>query len=143
LRRTYLLTPVRQIARARAPWLLVLAVSAILTVQVLELYEATLAEVIALALFIPLLTGTGGNAGAQAATTLTRALAMNELGTRDIGRVALKEVRTGFTLGLVMGWLGFVIASLFYDLPYGAVMGLTPLVWRTIACTVSGLMTII
>ncbi|WP_277051374.1 magnesium transporter [Ruania albidiflava] len=143
LRRTYLLTPVRQIARARAPWLLILAISAILTVQVLELYEATLAEVIALALFIPLLTGTGGNAGAQAATTLTRALAMNELGTRDIGRVAFKEVRTGFTLGLVLGSLGFLIAALVYELPIGIVIGLTLLAVCTIAATVGGLMPII
>lgn len=143
LRRTYLLTPVRRIARARAPWLLVLALSAVLTVQVLELFEATLAEVIALALFIPLLTGTGGNAGAQAATTLTRALAMDEVGTRDIGRVAFKEVRTGFSLGLVLGALGFVVASLVYDLSIGTVIGLTLLAVCTMAATVGGLMPII
>lgn len=143
LRRTYLLTPTRKIARARAPWLLVLAVSAILTVQVLELFEATLAEVIALALFIPLLTGTGGNAGAQAATTLTRALAMNEVGTRDIGRVAFKEVRAGLSLGLILGTLGFAIASLVYGVPIGMVIGLTLLAVCTMAATVGGLMPII
>ena len=98
---------------------------------------------IALALFIPLLTGTGGNAGAQAATTLTRALAMNELGTRDIGRVAFKEVRTGFTLGLVLGSLGFLIAALVYELPIGIVIGLTLLAVCTMAATVGGLMPII
>src|SRR5699024_1771407 len=107
LRRTYLLTPVRAIAKARAPWLLVLAVSAILTVQVLAMFESTLAQVTALMMFVPLLTGTGGNAGSQAATTLTRALAMNDVGPKDVGRVAFKEVRTGFMRGLGRGRLGF------------------------------------
>ncbi|WP_147916364.1 magnesium transporter [Ruania zhangjianzhongii] len=143
LRRTYLLTPVRAITKARIAWLLVLAVSAILTVQVLELFEATLAEKVALALFIPLLTGTGGNTGAQAATTVTRALAMNELSTRDAGRVALKELRTGFALGLTLGALGFAVASLAYEVPIGAVIGLTLLAVCTMSATVGGLMPII
>ncbi|HIZ35206.1 MAG TPA: magnesium transporter [Candidatus Ruania gallistercoris] len=143
LRRTYLLTPVRSITKARIAWLLILAVSAILTVQVLELFEATLAQKVALALFIPLLTGTGGNTGAQAATTVTRALAMNELGTRDAGRVALKELRTGFALGLTLGSLGFAVASLAYEVPIGAVIGLTLLAVCTMSATVGGLMPII
>src|SRR5699024_11478961 len=67
LRRTYLLTPVRAIAKARAPWLLVLSVSAILTVQVLAMFESTLAQVTAAMVFVPLLTRTGGGVGAQAA----------------------------------------------------------------------------
>lgn len=143
LRRTYLLTPVRSITKARIAWLLVLAVSAILTVQVLELFEATLAEKVALALFIPLLTGTGGNTGAQAATTVTRALAMNELGTRDAGRVALKELRTGCALGLTLGALGFAVASLAYEVPIGLVIGLTLLAVCTMSATVGGLMPIV
>ena len=143
LRRTYLLTPVRSITKARIAWLLILAVSAILTVQVLELFEATLAQKVALALFIPLLTGTGGNTGAQAATTVTRALAMNELGTRDAGRVALKELRTGMALGLTLGTLGFAVASLAYEVPIGLVIGLTLLAVCTMSATVGGLMPIV
>lgn len=72
LRRPYLLTPVRRIARARVVWLFVLGISAVLTVQVLEIFEATLERQVTLALFIPLLTGIGGNTGSQAATTVTR-----------------------------------------------------------------------
>src|SRR5699024_5035616 len=136
LRRPYLLTPVLQIARARGPWLLILAVSAILTVQVLNVYEATLAEMTALALFIPLLTGTGGNTGSQAATTLTRAIAMNEVGNRDIGKVAFKEVRTGFSLGLLLGSLGFAIATLVFSLDIGLVIGLTLLAICTMSAVV-------
>ncbi|WP_220085759.1 magnesium transporter, partial [Burkholderia multivorans] len=62
----------------------------------------TLAEVVALALFIPLLTGIGGNTGSQAATTVTRALAMDEVGLRDWFRVAGKEFSTGLLLGLLL-----------------------------------------
>lgn len=65
-----------RVVRSRIVWLVVLAVSAILTVQVLDVFENRLNEVVVLALFIPLLTGTGGNTGNQAATTVTRALAL-------------------------------------------------------------------
>src|SRR5699024_10933018 len=88
LRRPYLLTPVLAITRSRILWLLVLWISAILTVNVLELFEATLEQRVALALFIPLLTGIGGNTGSQAATTVTRALATGEVQAKDFSKVA-------------------------------------------------------
>src|SRR5690606_8984416 len=61
LGRPYLSTPVVKIVRSRIVWLLVLAVGATLTVQVLSVFEATLAQMTVLALFVPLLIGTGGN----------------------------------------------------------------------------------
>lgn len=140
LRRTYLLSSPFSLTKSRIVWLLVLAVSAILTVQVLGIFEDSLAEVTTLALFIPLLTGTGGNTGSQAATTVTRALAMNELSTRDIAKVALKEMRTGAMLGLVLGSLGFVLASAVFGMQLGAVIGLTLLAIAIMAATVGGLM---
>ncbi|QGH70148.1 magnesium transporter [Pseudactinotalea sp. HY158] len=143
LRRTYLLTPILSITKARGPWLLVLAISAILTVQVLHIYEAPLEELTTLALFIPLLTGTGGNTGSQAATTLTRAIAMNEIGNRDVGRVAFKELRTGFSLGIALGTLGFVIATLVFGIDIGTVIGLTLLAICTMSAVVGGVMPII
>src|SRR5699024_676318 len=87
LPRSYLSTPVLRVVRSRIVWLLVLAISAILTVQVLEVFEDRLDQVVILALFIPLLTGTGGNTGNQAATTVTRALAVGEVRVRDLPRV--------------------------------------------------------
>lgn len=57
-------------------WLLVLAIGATLTVQVLKSFEATLSQMVVLSVFIPLLIGTGGNTGNQAATMVTRALAL-------------------------------------------------------------------
>ncbi|MGW0036630.1 magnesium transporter [Gordonia sp. NPDC003376] len=143
LREPYLLASVLSITRARIVWLFVLAISAILTVNVLEIFEGTLEQKVALALFIPLLTGIGGNTGSQAATTVTRALATGEAAPRDVLRVAGKEVRVGLTLGAILGIVGFTVASLAYELEIGAVIGLTILSICTMAATVGGMMPLI
>jgi len=140
LRRPYLSTPVRAIVRSRVVWLLVLAVGATLTIRVLEAFEATISQMVVLSVFIPLLIGTGGNTGNQAATTLTRALALGDVALRDIGRVLAREARTGLSLGLILGTAGFVLATLFYGPPVGAVIGLTLLAICTLAATVGGAM---
>lgn len=140
LGRPYLTTPVLRIVRSRVVWLLVLAVSALLTVGVLDVFEATLEQVVTLALFIPLLTGTAGNTGAQAATTVTRALAMGEVSTRDVLSVAGREVRVGMVLGGLLGVLGFALASIVFGAPLGLVIGLTLFGICTLAATVGGVM---
>ncbi|MDN3494380.1 magnesium transporter [Planococcus sp. APC 4015] len=143
LRRPYLTTPVLGIVRSRVVWLLVLAVSALLTVGVLDIFEATLEQVVTLALFIPLLTGTAGNTGAQAATTVTRALAMGEVTRRDVLAVAWREVRVGALLGGLLGVLGFGIAGVVFGPPLGLVIGLTLFGVCTLAATVGGVMPIL
>ena len=129
--------------RSRVVWLLVLAVGATLTVQVLEVFEETLAEVVTLALFIPLLIGTGGNTGNQAATTVTRALALGDVRPQDLGKVLFREFRVGLSLGVVLGGLAFTIVSLIYGVDIGTVIGLTFLALCTMAATVGGVMPLI
>jgi len=143
LRRPYLATPVRALVRARVVWLLVLAVGATLTVQVLEVFEATISQMVVLSVFIPLLIGTGGNTGNQAATTITRALALDDVRPRDVGRVLVREAQTGAALGLSLGSVGFVLASLAYSVPVGTVIGLTLLTICTLAATVGGVMPLV
>ncbi|MHA3684713.1 magnesium transporter [Leucobacter sp. HY1910] len=138
LRRPYLSTPVFTLVKSRVVWLLVLAVGATLTVQVLEVFEATLEQVTVLALFVPLLIGTGGNTGNQAATTVTRALALGDVRPKDLVRVLTRELRTGASLGLLLGSLGFAIAGLVYSPEIGAVIGLTLLAVCTVAAAVGG-----
>lgn len=140
LRRPYLATPVRAIVKARVVWLLVLAVGATLTVQVIGAFEATLEQQVVLSLFIPLLIGTGGNTGNQAATTLTRALALGDVKPRDALKVLAREVRVGAFLGLLLGTLGFTIATLAFTLDIGLVIGLTLLGVCTMAASIGGLM---
>ncbi len=143
LRRPYLSTPVRSIVRSRVVWLLVLAVGATLTVQVLGAFEATLDRMVVLSLFIPLLIGTGGNTGNQAATTVTRALALGDVRPRDLTKVLAREVRVGFLLGLLLGSVGFAAASLAFDVRIGGVIGLTLLAVCTMAASVGGVMPLV
>lgn len=143
LKQPYLSTPVLNLVRSRIVWLLVLAVSAILTVQVLGIFEDTLAEVTVLSLFIPLLTGTGGNTGNQAATTVTRALALHDVSKRDIVKVMWREFRVGATLGAVLGVLGLGIAWAVFGQDIGIVIGSTLFCVCAMSATVGGMMPIV
>jgi len=140
LRQPYLTTSIATLVRSRVVWLLVLAIGAALTVRVLDAFEATLAEVVTLALFVPLLIGTGGNTGNQAATTVTRALALQDVTPRDIAKVMGREFRVGLSLGLILGAVGFLITSVIFDRSIGMVIGLTLLSVCTMAATVGGAM---
>lgn len=143
LRRPYLATPIGAVVRSRVVWLLVLAVGATLTVQVLAAFEATLAQVTTLALFVPLLIGTGGNTGNQAATTVTRAIALDDVRPRDLWRVLGREVRVGLALGGLLGAAGFVVTALAFDARMGAVIGLTLAAVCTMAAGVGGVMPLV
>lgn len=97
---------------ARSVWLMLLIVAATFTVNVMQVYEATLEEVTALAMFVPMLIGTGGNVGAQSATAIVRALAVGEVRVRDLPAVIWKESRVGLLLGVILAALALAIGSL-------------------------------
>jgi magnesium transporter len=140
LRQPYLTTPLTTLVRSRVVWLLVLAIGASLTVQVLGAFEATLDQRVVLTLFIPLLIGTGGNTGNQAATTVTRALALGDLRAGDLGRVFFRELRVGLLLGAFLGAVGLAIVGPIFGAEVGVVIGLTLLCVCTMAATVGGMM---
>jgi magnesium transporter len=136
LTKPYLAVSVRELARARGVWLLMLIIAATLTVNVLQLFEDQLAEVVALALFIPLLTGTGGNAGAQASTAVIRAMAVDDIRFTDLPRIAWREARAGVLLGLILGSAVTVPIAVIWSTKIGFVVGLTLIsvcTWATIA----------
>ncbi|GAB3292803.1 magnesium transporter [Parasphingorhabdus pacifica] len=124
----YMSAGVAQLAKSRVIWLLLLIVAATLTVNVLQFFENTLEQVTALALFIPLLVGTGGNAGAQAATAAVRALAVGEVRTGDVLRVAWRECRVGLLLGVVLAAVGLVLGTLLVNLAVAATVGVSLIV---------------
>jgi hypothetical protein len=95
----YMAAGVFQLARYRALWLLLLLFAATLTVSVTDFFEGTLQQAAHLALFIPLLIGAGGNAGAQAATACVRAVAVGEVRASDLLKVIWRECRVGLVLG--------------------------------------------
>ncbi len=132
LERPYLLTSAWQVVRHRIGWLLLLFVSGMLTANVLQYFSATLQARVALSFFIPLLIGTGGNAGSQTTTTIVRALSVGEIEKRDALRVLWHEVQVGILLGLLIGVAGFVRAfaynqSLQLGITIGAAIGI--IVW--------------
>ncbi len=112
----YFHNPILRVVRKRIGWLLLLFVAGTLTSAVLHRFEAELAAVVALAFFIPLLIGTGGNAGAQTVMTVIRSLALGEVGVRHAWRVVAREATTGMLLGLLVAPIALVQA-LFWSAP--------------------------
>jgi magnesium transporter len=110
LQRPYLDTGVLGIFRTRIGWLLLLFVTESLTGSVLRHFQRELEAVVALAFFVPLLVGTGGNAGSQTTSTLVRALAMGEIELGDVLHTLWHELRTGLLLGLAMGAIAYARA---------------------------------
>jgi magnesium transporter len=110
LEREYLATRVATVFRKRIGWLLLLFVTETLTGSVIRLYADELEKVVALSFFIPLLIGTGGNAGSQTTSTITRALAVGDVKLRDALRVWWHEARVGLWLGLGMAVAAFIRA---------------------------------
>lgn len=143
LRAPYLATPVWRIVRSRVVWLLVLAIGATLTVQVLEQFESTLGKMVVLSVFIPLIIGTGGNTGNQAATTVTRALAVGDVTPRDVLRIMAREFVIGLSLGAVLGGIAFGVITLVYGIELGQVIGLTLIVVCTLAAVAGGVIPLV
>ncbi|HJW94037.1 MAG TPA: magnesium transporter [Thermoanaerobaculia bacterium] len=95
----YFGTSIARVVRMRLGWLLLLFVAETLTGSVLRYFENELAKVVALSFFIPLIIGTGGNAGSQTVSTIIRALALGQIRLRDAWRVLMRETTSGFLLG--------------------------------------------
>ena len=97
-----------QMLRKRAGWLAVLFLGEMLTASAMQHYEAELEKAIVLTLFIPLIMSSGGNSGSQATSLLIRGLALQDVRLGDWWRVALRELPTGLTLGILLGLIGVV-----------------------------------
>jgi len=107
LDRPYLESSILTVARKRIGWLLLLFLTETLTGSVLRHFEEEMAAVVSLAFFIPLLIGTGGNAGSQTTSTIIRALAVEDLDKRGLLRPLFHELSVGIVLGVVMGIVAY------------------------------------
>jgi magnesium transporter len=103
----YLSTRIATVFRKRVGWLMLLMVTGSLTGTVMRWFEEELATVVALSFFIPLLVGTGGNAGSQTTSTIIRALAVGEIDLGDALRSIWHELRVGLLLGLAMAIIAY------------------------------------
>jgi magnesium transporter len=109
---SYLQTSFLKLWRNRAFWLSCLFGAELFTFTALSHFEDAIAAVVVLSLFVPLCISTGGNSGSQAATLITRALALGQISGRDWFRVFRHEIAMGIVLGATLGVIGFVRASL-------------------------------
>jgi magnesium transporter len=117
----YFQTSIARVVRSRITWLILLFVAETATGTVLRYFEDELAKVTALSFFVPLLIGTGGNAGSQTVSTVIRAAALGEARFKDIWRVVFREVTAGLLLGILLGTIAFGRALLWgvdYDLAF-------------------------
>jgi magnesium transporter len=110
LGRSYLETGILTITRKRIGWLVLLFLAGTFSMLVMQQFEDELKVMVSLAVFIPLLIGTGGNAGSQTTATVIRALATGDIDIGDAMRVWWHEVRIGLALGLGMGAVAFLRA---------------------------------
>lgn len=110
LDKPYLETTTWELWRKRTPWLLALFLAEAYTGTVLRAFEDQLEAVIALAFFIPLLIGTGGNSGTQITTTIVRAMAVGEVSLRNVGAVLRKELSTAGLISLAIAVAAWVRA---------------------------------
>ncbi|TKH79797.1 magnesium transporter [Bacillus cereus] len=110
LNQSYFEASIWSIFLKRLPWLLLLFVAEAYTGTVLKYFEDEIETVVALAFFVPLLVGTGGNTGTQVVATITRAIGIGEVKFKDIFRVMKKEFAIGMLLGLALGIAGLTRA---------------------------------
>lgn len=95
--------PAREVFRTRFPWLAVNLVTAFLAASVVRLFEGTISKWTALAAFMPIVAGMGGNAGTQTLTVFVRGLALGEIDWKSGLRPVWKEMLVGFANGLANG----------------------------------------
>ena len=110
LERSYLDTGVFTVTRKRIGWLLLLFVTGTLTGSVMRHFEHELQSVVSLTFFVPLLIGTGGNAGSQTTSTIIRALGVGDIDLADALRALWHELRTGLLLGIGMAAIAYARA---------------------------------
>jgi magnesium transporter len=128
----YLRISLVDMAKKRAPWLVILFLSEMLTTTAMAAFENEIQRAVVLALFLPLIISSGGNSGSQATTLIIRAMAIGEVRLRDWWRVMRRELACGLILGLVLGVIGFLRISVWsaFSTVYGPH-------WLLIAYTVS------
>jgi magnesium transporter len=93
--------------RKRAGWLSALFIGEMFTATALGVYQKEIDQATVLAIFLPLIVSSGGNSGSQGTSLIIRALALREVRLHDWWRVALREMSTGLTLGVILAIIGF------------------------------------
>jgi magnesium transporter len=110
----YLKIDVLGMVRKRAPWLVILFLSEMLTSTAMGFFQEEIAKAIVLVLFLPLIMSSGGNSGSQATSLIIRAIALGEVTLGHWWRVMRREIMSGFLLGLILGVIGFIRITIWH-----------------------------
>jgi magnesium transporter len=128
------------ISRSRVPWLLVNLLTAFLAASVISLFEATIEQIVALAVLMPIVAGMGGNAGSQTMTVTVRALATRNLDIHNAWRVVRREAGVGLLNGMIFGILiGIAAGVWFQDYNIGGIIA-TAMLINMMAAALAGIM---
>ncbi len=130
--KSYMRTGVFETWKKRIPWLLLLMVSATFTEKIISSAEDALSACVILTAYIPMLTGTGGNAGGQSSGTIIRGLSLNEIEFSDMFKVVWKEIRVALLCGMTLFIVCF--AKLLWFDKVG--MSIAAVICITLVCTV-------
>lgn len=143
--KSYLRTGVIETFLNRVPWLLLLMISSTLTSNILLKFQNALASQAALVAYIPMITGTGGNAGGQSSVTVIRGLSLGDIRLRNILTVIWKEIRVAVICGVALAAVNFGKMLVFDRVPtlVAAVVSLTLVMTVILAKTVGGVLPII
>jgi len=114
----YLKTGVVELAKNRIIWLIVLMISDMLTGGILSNYEQAFVVLPILVTFVPMIMGTGGNAGSQSSTMVIRGMAVGEIEPKDAFKVIMKEGMVSVLVGLVLGIVNFIRLVIMYPGQY-------------------------
>ena len=104
---SYTKTPILELIKKRAGWLVILFVGEMFTASAMSYYDEEIAKAVVLALFVPLIISSGGTSGSQAASLIIRAMALGEIKIKDWWYVLKKELASGLALGGILGLIGF------------------------------------
>ena len=127
----YMKTSVWETWMKRIPWLLLLMVSSTFTERIISSAEDALSACVVLTAYIPMLMGTGGNAGGQSSGTIIRGLSLNEIEFEDMFKVIWKEIRVAFLCGLSLFVVCFAKLMLFDKVG----MSIAVVICITLVCT--------
>jgi len=131
---------VLQTAKSRVPWLIVNLGTAVLASFVIKLFDATIEEMVALAVLMPMVASLGGNAGTQTMTVTVRALATNKLGAANAPRIISRETLVGLLNGLILSVImAFIVFMWFGSSRLGAVIGAAMIV-NLLAAALAGIL---
>lgn len=131
---------VLETVRSRVPWLIVNLGTAILASSVIKHFDATIEQMVALAVLMPIVASMGGNAGTQTMTVTVRALATNKLGRVNAPRVVMREAFVGVANGLILSVIiGAVVFVWFGSGKLGGVIGAAMIV-NAIAAGLAGIL---